>query len=542
MLAFLLLVVTTTPAAAQTPPGTWISNTSRLDFLHAGSWVPDAVISNASDTVVVQADTAGPLFLARDAVPPSVSNGRVTVTITATLFDSTGVESVAVNLSALGLSETTWLRDDGLGPDTTAGDSLWVAAILVDSNVSGETFTLVFWARDRLGNVSTATASLAVQDTSPSLASIRSLGWNMTNDVRVSGNALTVYVGYEDTFAQVLFEYKRPSEATWRPCTTSTWSDPNPDTGGPNWGIFWNLDELPDDTYLVRATARKRDGTTDPSPSYLRILKDSRDSWIHEFNDTAGGRHIRRHRYTRSTGDTSIVVEGTSLSITPSAIAGTDTLWLRITVFRGGAPTEAPAPSTRSGLLVPGSGYYRRFEREDGQTLFADDVLMAIPYSDAGLGASEANLAIYRYDPMLATWVKEEGSVVDAARNFVWLRTRHFTDYAVFGADPSPNLSNVLVYPNPFIPYGSNPQEGRPYVRGDWTTGIIFRNLTSNVDIEIYTISGRRVSTIHATNTGGSLQWDARADDNSEVASGMYLAVISVPNGERAVRKFMIVR
>lgn len=110
-----------------------------------------------------------------------------------------------------------------------------------------------------------------------------------------------------------------------------------------------------------------------------------------------------------------------------------------------------------------------------------------------------------------------------------------------FGTDTTQDLSRVLIYPNPYIPYDGNFESGRPYSKGDNTTGIIFRNVSPQVDIRIYTAAGRLVKAISATSTGGNIQWDARNDENRELATGVYFAVFSSVRGS-AIKKFMIVR
>jgi hypothetical protein len=540
-LALLLLVASGAgPASAWTPPGTVISNTAEIEY-GVGSLLRTTTLSNAADTVVALSDTEPPIILSAFATPSSTTNGGVTVLMTVNAYDSSGIDSVAVNLGLLGLSDTTRFRNDGVAPDTTAGDTIWNLSIRIDTTVIGDTYDLPVEVYDSRGYRSTTMVRLVVTDTETPNTSIISLGWSMRDNIRIAGNAVTVAVGWSDSYSRVYFEYRPSWSQTWRPCTVNVWSDSNPDTSGPLWSILWNTDLLPEDSYVLRATGIRTNGETDPSPTVNRVVIDRRDSWIEEWNDTATGRHVRRYRYFSTLNDTSMMMEGTMLHLPASSFSGLLTVWARMTVFQS-APAEAPAPTAGSGFVEPGAGYYRRFEREDGQTQFDDWVWLSIPYSEVGLTGSEDDLAIFRYDPALRIWIREGEQFTDKTRNIVWARVNHFTDFAVFGVAASTSLSNVLIYPNPFIPYDNDPQTGTPFVKGDATTGIIFRNVTSTVDIEIYTVGGRRISTIHATNTGGNVQWDARTDDNREVASGVYIAILRAPNGERVAKKFMVIR
>ena len=542
-LTLLLLCALILPTSAATPANTWITNTAQIDY--SSPFIGTVTsYSNAADTQTVVYDTAGPDILSARAPPSSVSNGNFAVVISVTAVDTTSVDTVLVHLSLMGRSDSTSLRNDGIAPDTTSGDSIWNLSLTIDSTVFADTFVLPIIAFDRNGYQSTTTCTLVVTDTSEPFTSIVSLspGLSGLNEgVRIAGNAVTVSVGYSDSFASVLYEYRSALGGAWMPCSTALWSDANPDTTPPYWGILWNTELVADGPYYVRAVGINTNGETDPSPTYVRLVKDATDSWINEWNDPIEGIHVRRHRYVKWTTDTAFVVEGSMFAMPPEAMGSTDTMWIRITIFRTSSP-DAPPPLPGSGLVIQGDGYYRRFEREDGQSTFDDWVTMEMPYSDAGLTVAEKDLAIYYYDRNSSTWIKMEGCVIDPVKNVIRCRTRHFTDFAVFGAAPASNLSGVLIYPNPFIPYDNDPQTGQPFVKGDNTTGIIFRNVTSTVDIDIFTVTGRRVSTIHATNTGGSVQWDVHADDNREVASGTYIAVIRAPNGERVVKKFMVIR
>jgi Zn-dependent metalloprotease len=104
------------------------------------------------------------------------------------------------------------------------------------------------------------------------------------------------------------------------------------------------------------------------------------------------------------------------------------------------------------------------------------------------------------------------------------------------------DLNRVLVAPNPYNPHSGDVEQGRPFEANNWATGIIFHNVTSSVDIEIYTVQGQLVARLHGDNTNGRLQWDVRTSDGRDVESGMYLAVIRAPSGQKATRRFMVIR
>jgi hypothetical protein len=120
--------------------------------------------------------------------------------------------------------------------------------------------------------------------------------------------------------------------------------------------------------------------------------------------------------------------------------------------------------------------------------------------------------------------MRVSGSTVDSANNVVRASVGHFSFFAIFIAGNATNLQGVSIYPNPFVPYDGNPDNGVPYSPGNANSGVMFTNLPANVSVDVYTVSGARVTTLH-TNAAGTWQWDVRGDDNRELASGVYLIV-----------------
>jgi len=302
----------------------------------------------------------------------------------------------------------------------------------------------------------------------------------------------------------------------------------------------WDISGLAYGSYDVRAVATLTSGDVDSTPSRITLTNDTVNVVFEEWLDTSTGAGIQRRLIYMNETSTVMLYDGTVITIPPGIISGTDSVWIRVSAFNG-APPSSPAPA--DGLLIQtgSGGSYHRIEFENGTTQFERTVILTFPYSEQGI-TSETDLAIYYYDIPTSSWMKLDSCVVNANQNYVTAYVTHFTDFAVFAGVASNNLTNVYVYPNPFVPYDNDANNGQPFVRGIDGTGIIFKNVTTNVDIDIYTIAGRKVSAIRAINTGGKVQWDARNDDGQEVASGAYFAIVRSPSGERAVVKFVVIR
>jgi len=87
------------------------------------------------------------------------------------------------------------------------------------------------------------------------------------------------------------------------------------------------------------------------------------------------------------------------------------------------------------------------------------------------------------------------------------------------------NVSNVVVYPNPYIPNDNDLLNGTP------ASGISFGNLPADAQIEIYTISGEKV--FSQTINTSPYKWKVKNNSGSDVASGVYLYLIKSVTGKK---------
>ena len=93
--------------------------------------------------------------------------------------------------------------------------------------------------------------------------------------------------------------------------------------------------------------------------------------------------------------------------------------------------------------------------------------------------------------------------------------------------NPSDDLENVFVYPNP--------------VRPGFEGTIKISGLTNRATVKVTDIEGNLV--FETTSEGGTIEWDGTAFGNYKVASGVYMVLISAQDGvETKVKKVMIIR
>lgn len=92
---------------------------------------------------------------------------------------------------------------------------------------------------------------------------------------------------------------------------------------------------------------------------------------------------------------------------------------------------------------------------------------------------------------------------------------------------PSPDLTGLIVYPNPF-----EPAKGH--------TKVTFEALTEEVTIRIFTLSGELVREVELP-FQYCWNWDGKNMNGEELARGVYVCVITNPAGEMKIRKIAII-
>lgn len=98
------------------------------------------------------------------------------------------------------------------------------------------------------------------------------------------------------------------------------------------------------------------------------------------------------------------------------------------------------------------------------------------------------------------------------------------------------DLAKIKVVPNPYI------------VTAGWETSaddhrLQFIHLPPQCTIEIYTVSGSLVKTLHhQSDTVGYLFWDLRNESKQDIAFGLYIYHVKTPEGKEYVNRFVVIR
>jgi len=163
-----------------------------------------------------------------------------------------------------------------------------------------------------------------------------------------------------------------------------------------------------------------------------------------------------------------------------------------------------------------------------------------------GLSLEDRNgLRVCWFDEDNNEWIVDGNTIVDAAAGTIRAQLGHFSIYAVFSianfATAAANLSNVTIYPNPYIPYDGDNGTGVPYAGVGDGSGIYMNGLVPGTKIEIYDIRGRMVEEMTVPAGTGAVQWDVRNSGGEEVASDVYL-VLFRSGSEQVVQKLFVVK
>ncbi len=365
---------------------------------------------------------------------------------------------------------------------------------------------------------------------------------------KLDGNRITIMAeivrGSPAIVRQVEIQYRStfPVTAPWLPVIAANLDHPNPDIRPPYF-TYWDVTGLPQGNYELRAVVMDLDGVLSSNPPAIQIMVDHISPDVEEKR--AGASYQKRERIFSSVDMTVRVGDGQTntlsrVTLPAGAVNGTSSV-LKI-IVNPSAPPLIPAH-------LNSISQFRDISLENGQTQLARPAIMTLPYVDNdndglvdGILVRADRLAVLAYDPVKDAWIKEFPSTIDASSKTVTIQTNHFSLFGIF-APMASYLSDVLVYPVPYVPNDGNAENGKPFSNADPNSGILFDNLTQSIRIEIFTVSGELVWKTSTDSSSGRIQWNTQNIHGREVASGGYFAVVTDKgSGSKVVRKIAIIR
>ncbi|MBI4371160.1 MAG: fibronectin type III domain-containing protein, partial [Elusimicrobia bacterium] len=487
------------------------------------------------------------LATAFDAVLPVVTLNTTPAPPAALAASAIGSNRIALTWTASPTEGITGYRlyyDAGTG----AVDYATPLAVLTSTETafatgvltSSAAYAFALRARHRCG-LEEAAGVFAAAASTAALSALRAAVEAPASGSRVSGNAVSVVAaltaGSIGDVRQIRFQYKPSSATAWADAAAAAPAHANPATLAPFF-IHWDVTGLAAGSYDLRAVAVDVDGSTDTAPDAVTVAVDPANPTVTETL-TAG--KVRRRQLLYNAISNVIVAAGWDLDdpviriMVPAGALSASTV--TATIVAG--PTIATAAP--SGLAAAGSAV--QIDLSNAQSLLSGGLTAPMRFSYPAATANAANLVIYTLDTLAAAWSKDFASTVNTSSRTVSGSTPHFSTFVVLtGVAAASNLSGVRIYPIPYRPNGGNPDQGRPFVSGDTSSGIIFDTLPASASIKIYTLSGRLVAEFDASNATGKIQWDARNKDGRDAATGGYLAVIASPGQGSVVKRLLIIR
>ncbi len=173
-----------------------------------------------------------------------------------------------------------------------------------------------------------------------------------------------------------------------------------------------------------------------------------------------------------------------------------------------------------------------------------------VRYTTSPGSTNSMNLKDYQdsVDVMYLLWVKRndttstflEGDVFTIRPNYPLLPTTVFTIATPKNivADKSfmkKDLARINIFPNPY--FANNAAESSPYTH--WVT---ITNLPEQATIRIFTLSGELLTTILHNDKTGFERWYLRNDAGLSIASGIYLAYISIKDVGTRILKIAVIQ
>ncbi|TPW21422.1 MAG: hypothetical protein FD126_709, partial [Elusimicrobia bacterium] len=411
----------------------------------------------------------------------------------------------------------------------------------------GATYTFVVRTVNHCG-VEDSTGAVAGAAADDILSEVKAVVRSPVSGRRISGDAVTLLAeltaGTDDEAGEVRFDYKPSSASLWGPVPAEDDDHPNPMESAP-WAIHWDVDSLAAGSYDLRAVATDSSEVEDDAPAVVTVVVDPFDyDSVESYR--ADGTVSRSDRVDNAVTNTVRIFDDQTAYVAKVVLPPASLSGARATLSVVQNPANTPAaPAAASGI-----GAALEITLDSGQTSLSNGQTAAVSfeYPDAngdgvvdGTGVRADRLKMFTYDAVAGKWVREFATSLNASSRTITGRTPHFSFFALF-APAAAGLSDFRIYPSPYKPGGGNADEGRPFSAGDPNSGIVFDNLPADVDVEVFAVTGQRVTRFSQRGGTGRVQWDVRNEDGRDVASGVYVAVVSSPGQSAVVGKFAVIR
>lgn len=424
----------------------------------------------------------------------------------------------------------------------TSTVSEWTTGALAAGNV----YRFGLRAVNRCGIEETNTSVVASAQAVASVTGVKAAIKVPQTGKRVKGNRVTIVAelvsGTPSQTAQVRFQSRVLGAGPWTDITAAVANHPNPDTSEPYF-VHWDADAAGANTYELRALATDTSATDDPAPPTVTVVVDGTN---YDSNETVVGGDLQKEQKISNLVTSNVqAADDSTPQVTKVTIPSGAITDSTVTVTLVNQPAlKPPAPAGTQDL-----GIVTKVELSNGQSQLSagKTATLSLNYTDAdgdglvdGTAVEVSRLRMHTASTLAGPWTVLPTSI-DASRKIVSGTTPHFSFFALF-APLATNLDSVTVYPVPFRPNDGDADTGVAYSAGNPNSGILFDNLPASARIRVYTVTGQLVADFSSAATSGKLQWNVKNDGGKDVATGVYLAVISSPGAKTVTKKVVVIR
>ncbi len=96
-------------------------------------------------------------------------------------------------------------------------------------------------------------------------------------------------------------------------------------------------------------------------------------------------------------------------------------------------------------------------------------------------------------------------------------------------------LDKIRVVPDPYI-------VANAFETNQFGKKLMFTNLPKECRISIYTVAGDHVSDVNHNDVNGYEFWDMKTFNSQYISYGLYVYVVSIPNGQKKVGRFLVIK
>ncbi|MDP1677787.1 MAG: hypothetical protein Q8L88_13095 [Bacteroidota bacterium] len=96
-------------------------------------------------------------------------------------------------------------------------------------------------------------------------------------------------------------------------------------------------------------------------------------------------------------------------------------------------------------------------------------------------------------------------------------------------------LNKIRVVPDPYV-------VANAFETNQFGKKLMFTNLPKECKISIFTVAGDHVADVNHNDVNGYEFWDMRTFNSQYIAYGLYVYVVSIPNGQKKVGRFLVIK